>query len=131
MRGIHYTKQLISTVRKHTITQKNELEALCQGLQSTVHTDKTGNKTDTKHYVKQLTERSQFTVIPNANATNLCQSTARGFKYKKVSKGARYRPVVMWVYLPSDDRHSIAVPRHIGGCLSPSRDVDANKPTGC
>ena len=46
-------------VRKHTITRKNELKALWQGLQSTVHADKTGNKIDTKHYVKQLTECSQ------------------------------------------------------------------------
>ena len=66
-------------VRKRTITRKSELLAPWQGLQSTcMHADKTGNKTGTKRYVKQLTEH----VIPNANATNLCQSTARGFKYK-------------------------------------------------
>ena len=36
----------------------------------------------------------------------------------------------MRVYLPSDHKHTIAVPREqqqTGGCLSPSRDVDAKQ----
>ena len=46
-----------SQVRKRTITRKSELLAPWLGLQSTVHTNKTGNKTDRKRHVPQLTER--------------------------------------------------------------------------
>ena len=59
-RGTHCTKTAYKhrpQVRKRTITRKSELLAPWQGLQSTVHTNKTGNKTDRKRHVPQLAER--------------------------------------------------------------------------
>ena len=73
--------------RKHIITRKNELEALCQGLQSTVHADKTG-----KHQALRKTASwaQSVAVLANANAVRVLpgvSSTKRWAKEHLLPRG--------------------------------------------